>query len=105
MNYVDRIRKGIVEAMPYEDFMMAFHHWEALIDLYTLLGLVKGESVTNKDVHDACAVWENGILNEKKHPSLVPYEELSVEKQELDTMFREFICAAVRRSHDNKSPE
>ena len=58
-----------------------------LLDLYTLLVLVKGVGVSLKDVHDAWAVWKNRAIRNgeiSEHKSLVIFEELTKEIQDLD---------------------
>lgn len=67
-----------------------------LLDLYTLLVLVKGDAVTLKDVHDAWAVWKSPLRPD--HRSIVPFDQLSTEVQELDRKYAVAIAAAVKES-------
>lgn len=57
-----------------------------LTRLYALLCLTKGERVTNRDVHDAWSAWRVEI--EPDHRSLVPFDQLTPDVQELDTPYR-----------------
>lgn len=45
-----------------------------LLRVYALLALVKGEQVTEEDVHDAWSVWRTATR--PAHPSLVPFDQL-----------------------------
>lgn len=68
-----------------------------LLDLYLLLVLSKGGNTTLKDVHDAWAIWKNTKMPE--HRSLIPFDELSPETQELD---REYANAIIEVAKDYK---
>ena len=65
-----------------------------LVDLYTLLVLVKGGAVTLEDVHDAWAVWTSQRW--PGHRSLIPFDQLSQEVQGLDRRYAEAIAAAAK---------
>ena len=65
-----------------------------LLDLYTLLLLSKGPSVTGKDVHDAWAVRQVRIRPD--HYSIIPYEQLDPEKHAKDDKY----VQAIIRSHE-----
>lgn len=62
---------------------------DSLLDLYTLLLLTKGLKTTNKDVHEAWAIYTNQI--NPRHKSLIPFEDLTKEVQDLDTPYTEAI--------------
>ena len=62
---------------------------DSLLDLYTLLLLTKGLKTTNKDVHEAWAIYTNQI--NPRHKSLIPFEDLTKEVQDLDTLYTEAI--------------
>ena len=64
-----------------------------LIDLYALLAFVKGTDTTLEDVHDAWSVWKN--RGNPNHRSLVWFDELSPEVQELDRDYMNAIHRAV----------
>lgn len=83
MNYVQKARNILAIKIDVEP---------DLLDLYTLLVLVKGSDTSPEDVHDAWAVWKNNIYHE--HKSLIPFGGLSTPVQELD---REY-CDAIRET-------
>jgi hypothetical protein len=60
--------------------------YEGLLDNYALLILTVGITCTQKHVHDAWSIWQNNI--NASHRSLIPFESLSKEVQELDEPFR-----------------
>jgi hypothetical protein len=64
-----------------------------LARLYTLLVLVKGKYTTLEDVHDAWAVWRNSTKPD--HKSLIPFNQLATEVQELDREYMDSIHAAA----------
>lgn len=64
-----------------------------LTDLYALLVLVKGENTTLEDVHDAWAVWKNRIV--PGHKSLIRFDGLTEEVQELDRPYKNAIVEAA----------
>lgn len=85
MSYVDHIREQIAAREPDLD--------PALLDLYTLLALTTGANTSMENVHDAWALWRS--RTQPDHPSLVPFEELSEETQELDRPYAEAIAQAT----------
>lgn len=82
MSYIDVARERLAHELPGLD--------KPLMDLYTLLVLVKGQDVTLRDVHDAWAVWRS--RTDPEHRSLVPFKELSEEVQELDRKYADAIA-------------
>jgi hypothetical protein len=82
-NYIERTKARLVKELGKE-------LPSELLDLYTLLVLVKGDAVTLEDVHDAWAVWASPIQPE--HRSIIPFAELSTEIQELDRTYAEAIA-------------
>lgn len=68
-----------------------------LLRLYTLLALVKGSDTTREDVQDAWAVWRQ--ITNPAHSSLVPFDQLAPEVQELDRPYMDAIYRAVVRIH------
>jgi hypothetical protein len=93
MNYVEAFRSEVAKELPGLP--------DALLDMYTLLGLRFDELVNEEDVHDAWSVWKNTI--DPKHKSLIPFEELSLEVQQLDTKYVEGIVRAVHTALDNSA--
>lgn len=57
-----------------------------LFDLYAVLALLKGETVTNADVHDAWCAWATKY--DASNKSLVPYDELPNDVKSEDSKFR-----------------
>ena len=75
-----------------------------LLRLYTLLVLVKGVNTSLEDVHDAWAVWRQ--TTNVTHRSLVPFDQLTQEVQELDRPYVEAIHrAAGRVYHPAPAPD
>lgn len=85
MNYVQTARGALAASLPDCD--------GDLLDLYTLLALTRGAETTLKDVHDAWAIWRDA--SNPLHKSLVPFDHLTVEVQELDRKYMEAIHAAA----------
>lgn len=85
--YVEEVRERLVEEFP----KLADEKRRDLLDLYTLLVLIRGEETEARHVHDAWAVrmaWRR-----PDHWSLVPYDELPPERQEKDDKY----VLAIRR--------
>jgi hypothetical protein len=89
MNYVDEIVKQLEEHL--DDCEVD------LLRMYALLVLIIGPDVSERDVHDAWSVWRTATKPD--HPSLVPFDQLTREVQDLDTKYTEAIIAvdAARR--------
>lgn len=68
---------------------------DQLLKYYALLGIVKGPSLTLEDVHDAWAIWRNDTNPE--HKSLIPFDDLTPEVQELDGPYRNAIIKVARK--------
>lgn len=95
MNYMDEIALAIyhrVEGMgpapdiPDPDDM-------ALYRIYAVLALATGTATTNEHVHDAWSAWTAGLR--PGHFSLVPFDQLAPDVQELDTPYRDAIRAVA----------
>lgn len=88
-NYVQNIKDTLQEFHP--------NMSSEMLDVYALLVLVRGEETTLKDVHDAWSVWKNNIRAD--HKSLIPFEELTLEVQNLDEKYANSIrtVAAIVR--------
>jgi len=64
-----------------------------LIRLYALLALSKGGATTLEDVHHAWSLW--CATDRPGHRSIVPFEQLAAEVQELDRPYAEAIRAVA----------
>lgn len=84
-NYIKNAKDVLRETFEENDLVVG----EGLLDLYTLLLLTKGLKVTEKDVHEAWAIYTNQINS--RHKSLIPFEDLTKEVQNLDTPYTEAI--------------
>lgn len=87
-NYVRKIVKLLDE-----ELRMPVEYIE-LLDVYSLLVLTVGEKCTKRNVHDAWSIWQNKIMPD--HKSLIPFEELTGEIQNLDEQYR---VAIVKVAH------
>jgi hypothetical protein len=66
-----------------------------LVDLYAAIVLAKGIELDNRAVHDAWSVWKN--RTQPDHRSIIDYDDLSPEVQEMDTKYtRGLVLAALR---------
>ena len=54
-----------------------------------------GTPITNEAIHDAWSIWKNTIDN--THKSIIPYNKLSIEIQELDTPYTDAVNRAADR--------
>ena len=79
-----------------------------LIRYYALLAIIKGETVTLEDVHDAWSMNMNfkepnpPYCYGHEHLSIVPFDQLSIETQERDIVYKVAIQKVARelRSYD-----
>jgi hypothetical protein len=85
-NYVQRLTRDLSARLPGCEM--------DLIDLYALLALTRGTETTLKDVHDAWSVWRN--TSRPDHKSLIPFDDLTPEVQELDRKYQEAIHEAAK---------
>lgn len=92
MNYIEDVARAIFQKVNPGKWMNAEE--QRLYRLYALLGFCLQEEVTNADVHDAWSVWQTEI--NPSHRSLIPFEHLTSEVQELDSEYRDAIIAVVR---------
>ena len=81
MNYIQKI-KDLLE----EELKMKGTDYEGLLDYYGLLVFTVGVNCTQEHIHDAWSLWQNETHPE--HRSLIPFEELTKEVQELDEPYR-----------------
>lgn len=90
MTYIDKIRDDLAHKLPGTS--------RELLDLYTLVALVKGEDATHEDVHHAWALWTR--TREPGHRYMLPFDELSPEVQELDAPYLEAIRAVAAKTKE-----
>ena len=88
MNYIQKIKEELNNKLKMGE------KYKDLLDVYALLVLVKGTKCTNEDVHDAWSVWCN--LREPTHRSLIPFDKLTKEVQDLDSKYRDEIISVAR---------
>jgi len=60
--------------------------------IYAVLSLTKGTDTTLKDVHDAWGAWKH-LRGNHDHKSIIPFDELPEDVQELDRPYMEAIHA------------
>ncbi len=84
-NYVNVVKKLLSKHIDVED---------DLLDLYALLVLTTGVNTTWENVHDAWAIWRN--RTKPDHKSLVPFENLTPDVQELDDEYTKAIQAVAK---------
>lgn len=87
MTYVEQALKVLNRTCPGLD--------PELARLYALLALTRGTRTSLQDVHDAWAVWRNNT--QPDHPSLVPFDQLAPEAQELDRAYMDAIHHTARQ--------
>jgi hypothetical protein len=85
-NYVQQVTSLLAQHLPGCD--------PELLALYTLLALSRGTRTSLKDVHDAWAVWRNAT--NPAHRSLLTFNDLAAEVQELDCKYMEAIHEATQ---------
>jgi hypothetical protein len=89
MTYIERLIKEILIEFP------KLADKPELVDLYAAIVLAKGIDLDNRAVHDAWSVWQNRIRPD--HRSIIDYDDLSPEVQDMDTKYtRGLILAALR---------
>ncbi len=93
MNYIQQLVTDLKNCLIETDSYMS--DCDDLIELYALLTFVKGDLTTLKDVHDAWAIWRN--RTKPDHKSLVEFDELTLEVQELDRKYMECIHVTAKK--------
>jgi hypothetical protein len=91
VTYIDELAANLQRRIPRE--LLPDADTDLLMQLYALLALVKGEDVSNADVHDAWSLWTQSRA--PGHRSLRPFAELDAETQASDTPFTEAIRAVA----------
>jgi len=90
MNYIQELQSELSKKIDVE---------KELLDLYTLLVLVKGPMCTCKDIHDAWSIWQNSTM--PLHKSLIRFEELDADVQNLDIEYRDAVIEVALRKYSN----
>ncbi|MEV4705047.1 DUF7701 domain-containing protein [Actinoplanes sp. NPDC049316] len=91
-NYVQPVIRHLNELLPGCD--------SNLLNLYALLAMTRGVNTSLEDVHDAWSIWRNP--DAPRHRSLIPFEELTVEVQELDRKYMDAIRTAAVAEHERR---
>lgn len=91
MNYIQEIQKLLNDELE-----MVGTSYEDMLEVYGLLVLTVGVNCTNKHVHDAWSIWQN--KTQPEHRSLIPFEELTKEVQELDNLYRKAIIKVAKET-------
>lgn len=86
MNYVQHVINKLHIEIPDLDPWLALQ--------YAQLTITKGEATTPEDVHDAWAIWRN--YTKPDHASIVPFDQLTPEVQELDLPYMNAIHTVAR---------
>ena len=86
-NYIREIKHKL-------DNILKMKDCDGLLELYTLLVFTVGENCTNKHIHDAWSIWQD--ITEPHHKSLIPYEELSEDVQDLDSEYRDAVIKVAK---------
>jgi hypothetical protein len=94
MNYIDDLAQKVRSYVP--DDSLPEGDVGLLFRLYALLVLVKGQTVTSADVHNAWAVWMTG--EDPEHPALRPFTDLPSDKREEDQIFVDAIRSVAIRN-------
>lgn len=71
---------------------------EVLFSCYLDLACISastGTPITNEAIHDAWSIWKNTV--DCTHKSIIPYNQLSIEIQELDTPYTDAVNRAADR--------
>lgn len=84
MNYIQTIKDALET-----ELKMKGTDYEGLLDVYALLVFTVGEDCTNEHVHDAWSIWQDET--QPDHRSLIPFNELTKEVQDLDEPYRQAI--------------
>jgi hypothetical protein len=96
VNYLDKIALAIYTKAYPNDTDGPDGNEMSLFRIYAVLGLCLQNTVTNADVHDAWSAWRANT--NPAHPSIVPYEHLSSDVQDLDSKYRDAILAVVEEN-------
>jgi hypothetical protein len=91
-NYVQPVISDLVRLLPHCDGI--------LLNLYALLVMTRGVNTSLEDVHDAWSIWQN--LSDPEHRSLIPFDQLTPEVQELDRKYMGAIHYVAAEQHERQ---
>lgn len=91
MSYIGEARCVLLKELEISGLEVA----PRLVDLYLVLLTAVGDQVTPRQVHDAWSVWKLG--EDPEHGSIVPFDELCRDSQDLDRPYVECIYKAAMR--------
>jgi hypothetical protein len=95
-SYIERVAEQIRRAVDPE--LLPDGNVEALLLMYAVLALAKGENTSARDVHDAWAAWM--ASTDPSHESIKPYDDLPADIQQQDAPFVAAIHDASRTLDD-----
>lgn len=102
MNYIDTIADAILRETGGPGLFDIALCDRILYRMYAVLALAKGTRVEDKDVHDAWAAWESGIIPD--HRSLIPFRDLDSAVRLLDRRFTNAIRTVALRIAEEGVP-
>lgn len=97
MNYIEQIAENIKSKL--DPDLYPHDGADELFRAYAVLALAKGEEVTNSDVHNAWVAW--AVTHSPESSSLIPYEKLTPDVQEQDTIFTNAIVETITDINHN----
>ena len=92
MNYIQKIQNALDEELKMGETYVG------LLETYGLLVLTVGVNCTQENIHDAWSIWQN--KTQPEHRSLIPFNELTKEVQELDEEYRLAVVKVALSSLD-----
>lgn len=92
-NYIDRIAAAIHQEANGKELDLT-GEYARLYRIYAVLALSLNTTTDLRDVHDAWSAWASH--DRPNHQSLLPFEQLTEEVQELDRKYRDAIVRVSR---------
>jgi hypothetical protein len=89
MNYIQ-----LIQDLLEDELKIKGTEYEGLLETYGLLVLTVGENCTNEHIHDAWSIWQNKTVPE--HRSLLWFNELTKEVQDLDEPYRKAVVKVAK---------
>lgn len=115
LSYLDKIHQKFEDARPMDPIRQKYgeeirryldpndlpdDHLKELLGLYGYLAMKWTDEVDNEMVHDAWSYWTAVYRKNPDHKSLKPFDELSPEVQEMDSVYREAINRVAKEKFD-----